>query len=684
MPQELSDSCTLCSSKFSLDKSKLPYLLDCFHSICFNCVSHIRPNPFKCTDCETITETTSLPPRNALYIYLLRRYGVISTEINQQTKCEYAHCLSKKSGADVFCESCNSFFCEDCYVLLHSEYPFSDHLIRSASSAVPYPPCPIHSGSIPTLCSLFCVSCFTIICPKCVKSHYEHDLLSLDEAPKHLIKSISRLIREAMVKSRKLDEVNASLSVEIEKIDKQKEVIINQIDDVFDSLLNCLQSRRDHLKTIVQSKLSEKRSKITSALNQSVDILDSLSLPITLASKLIDISSESCAHSLAENASLFRKNLGQISRVPVPRMPQLSITEVLFDSRKLNSLSEQLDGVGVVKERDPLISDYGKSLLLSSSSELIDLAPITSSFGQNSTFMTLSNRLIMPDLSFSTGLLSLGTAYLVSFNGFLFTFNNKQFKMIDFSRDDVIRVKKIVTISCDSYDYKIILTDSQSVYYWSVDPRHDLSHLDTTDFLIEDITSSATDLFLITTSGDVLSYQFKGKRRFSLIKLSRDQKSKMIASGNNHLLVTSLDDPRKAHYYDDILNLRQPVELTFDCPIKMIACGFLHSLILLTNGSVFAFGQNSSGCLGLGTRKHYSEPVEISSLSNFVISKVFAGGYSSYFLTDSNSLFVAGSRFDVRGKEEEETSTLPVKMKEKLNQIVDVIVDHRSVLIIGD
>ena len=54
----------------------------------------------------------------------------------------------------------------------------------------------------------------------------------------------------------------------------------------------------------------------------------------------------------------------------------------------------------------------------------------------------------------------------------------------------------------------------------------------------------------------------------------------------------------------------------------MLAC----SLILKTDGSLYAFGENTGGLLGDGTHTHRSTPTQIISLG---VAQIAAGGYFS-------------------------------------------------------
>jgi alpha-tubulin suppressor-like RCC1 family protein len=65
------------------------------------------------------------------------------------------------------------------------------------------------------------------------------------------------------------------------------------------------------------------------------------------------------------------------------------------------------------------------------------------------------------------------------------------------------------------------------------------------------------------------------------------------------------------------------------CQVKGIACGSLHTLLLLEDSLVFAWGEGQNGQLGLGSLRESLQPNLVSSLSKERVSIIAAGGLSS-------------------------------------------------------
>ena len=82
--------------------------------------------------------------------------------------------------------------------------------------------------------------------------------------------------------------------------------------------------------------------------------------------------------------------------------------------------------------------------------------------------------------------------------------------------------------------------------------------------------------------------------------------------------------------------------------ISQIAAGYSHTLVVTNKGeTVWAFGNNNFGQLGIGTREHTHEPTIIKKLSDLSddIEKVAVGKYHSVALTDDNEAWSWGMNY---------------------------------------
>lgn len=86
--------------------------------------------------------------------------------------------------------------------------------------------------------------------------------------------------------------------------------------------------------------------------------------------------------------------------------------------------------------------------------------------------------------------------------------------------------------------------------------------------------------------------------------------------------------------------IHSPAIITNLPPIKQIAAGRSHSLLLDKNGQVWAFGNNENGQLGVGDKTNRTGPEKLPLMQT--IQAVSAGGSHSLFLTTTNKVLVCG------------------------------------------
>jgi alpha-tubulin suppressor-like RCC1 family protein len=102
-----------------------------------------------------------------------------------------------------------------------------------------------------------------------------------------------------------------------------------------------------------------------------------------------------------------------------------------------------------------------------------------------------------------------------------------------------------------------------------------------------------------------------------------------------------------------------PVQVTGLKFVVAVAGGGRHSLALIANGKVDAWGNNSDGQLGNGTNTTSSTPVEVPSLSG--VEQIAAGGFYSLALTQGGTVEAWGDNESGQlGTGNNEESTTPV------------------------
>lgn len=84
------------------------------------------------------------------------------------------------------------------------------------------------------------------------------------------------------------------------------------------------------------------------------------------------------------------------------------------------------------------------------------------------------------------------------------------------------------------------------------------------------------------------------------------------------------------------------IDLNINNPIRKVTTGARHSMILLSNGDLFAFGDNSEGqCTGNNTR--YVNPIKIELDAREKIVDIFSG-YNHNIILLSNNTYIYNFR----------------------------------------
>jgi alpha-tubulin suppressor-like RCC1 family protein len=128
-----------------------------------------------------------------------------------------------------------------------------------------------------------------------------------------------------------------------------------------------------------------------------------------------------------------------------------------------------------------------------------------------------------------------------------------------------------------------------------------------------------------------------------------------IAAGYKHSLVLSSDSKVYATGYNnkgqlglgnnDNENNFTEVTLPTSANIIAIAAGDYHSLVLTSDGKVYATGSNSDGQLGLGNNDNKNSFTEVTPPTNANIIDIAAGGDYSFILTSDGKVYATGLNF---------------------------------------
>jgi alpha-tubulin suppressor-like RCC1 family protein len=143
-----------------------------------------------------------------------------------------------------------------------------------------------------------------------------------------------------------------------------------------------------------------------------------------------------------------------------------------------------------------------------------------------------------------------------------------------------------------------------------------------------------------------------------------------VAAGGHHSLALLADGTLLAWGLDDFGQVGNgsapgsnvPVPIAGLSGVKAIAAGASHSLALLSNGKVMAWGNNESGQLGTGTTQESDVPVEVSGLTG--VKAISAGGDFSLALLNNGTVMAwGGNESGQLGNGSTKKSTTPAAVK---------------------
>jgi len=103
------------------------------------------------------------------------------------------------------------------------------------------------------------------------------------------------------------------------------------------------------------------------------------------------------------------------------------------------------------------------------------------------------------------------------------------------------------------------------------------------------------------------------------------------------------DDPKRPSFIPQRIHCHLPAHITTLRSVKYIAAGQQFAVALCDNSSVFAWGANDKGQLGLGDEKERPEPVKVEALEDKKVSQVALGQSHALALIEGGKVMAWGS-----------------------------------------
>ncbi|KAE8295842.1 E3 ISG15--protein ligase HERC5 [Larimichthys crocea] len=185
--------------------------------------------------------------------------------------------------------------------------------------------------------------------------------------------------------------------------------------------------------------------------------------------------------------------------------------------------------------------------------------------------------------------------------------------------------------------------------------------------------------FIIRTNQREDGTRVRGKQKFVKSK----EKIQAVSCGDD--TVTLLSERGSVLHVDAHTYTPQPRQFFSDIPVSRIACGSQHSVALTKDGQVYTWGQDSRGQLGLGKRKlGASSPQHVRTVSAIPLVQIAAGGEQSFALSVSGSVFSWGrndcGQLGVGDRKDRHTPTSVCSLNMKKSVHVSCGEEHTAVL----
>jgi RCC1 and BTB domain-containing protein len=106
--------------------------------------------------------------------------------------------------------------------------------------------------------------------------------------------------------------------------------------------------------------------------------------------------------------------------------------------------------------------------------------------------------------------------------------------------------------------------------------------------------------------------------------------------------------------------------------VVAISCGYYHSMALSKNGNVFGWGYNSEGELGISNDNNQNFPIRINIMNGVLIKKIICGQYHSLLISTDGDIYAFGcNNFGQLGNGNKMNQNFPLKIMNS-NKFIDV------------
>ncbi|XP_072370328.1 RCC1 and BTB domain-containing protein 1 isoform X1 [Scyliorhinus torazame] len=211
---------------------------------------------------------------------------------------------------------------------------------------------------------------------------------------------------------------------------------------------------------------------------------------------------------------------------------------------------------------------------------------------------------------------------------------------------EVLCGKKIISLSYGSGPHILLATKDGETYSWGLNSYGQLGN---------------------GTTGP-------GSLPFLVSSMFYDKKAVEVSCGSNHSMVLTTEGEVYSWGYNNCGQVGSGSTASQVTPRRVthclqnkwvvgIACGQISSMAVLDNGEVYSWGYNGSGQLGTGINGNHLTPCRVTALQGICVLQITCGSAHTLALTDEGLLYAWGAN-----------TTGQLGIGSKINQLVPVLI----------
>ena len=144
----------------------------------------------------------------------------------------------------------------------------------------------------------------------------------------------------------------------------------------------------------------------------------------------------------------------------------------------------------------------------------------------------------------------------------------------------------------------------------------------------------------------------------TLVKVSNGSKVKTVGCGSGHTIIITKDGTLYSfgdNGYGQLglgdntpMNIPILVAALNDLKVKVVSCGNNHTVIITEDGNLYSFGKNEFGQLGLGNIGDKNEPKLVTIPGGLKVKAASCGYHHTVIITEDNNFYTFGRNRNIQ------------------------------------